>query len=61
MDIDEIVYKFTFYCKTFIKKGIDFNADSYLVEIEVASGGPRGTIKSWKINLNAKVNYALAA
>jgi hypothetical protein len=29
--------------------------------IEVASGGPRGTLKSWKLKLNAKVNYALAA
>ena len=32
-----------------------------VVEIEVASGGPRGTIKSWKNNLNANENYALAA
>jgi hypothetical protein len=29
--------------------------------IEVASGGPRVTLKSWKINLNANDNYALAA
>ena len=28
---------------------------------EVASGGPSGTLKSWKINLNANDNFALAA
>ncbi len=32
-----------------------------VVEIEVASRGPRGTKKSWKLNLNANENYALAA
>jgi hypothetical protein len=28
--------------------------------IEVASGSPRGTLKSWKIKLNANDNFVLA-
>lgn len=32
-----------------------------VVEAVAASGGPSGTIKSWKINLNANNDYALAA
>ena len=32
-----------------------------VVEAVAASRGSRGTLKSWKINLNANDNYALAA
>ena len=32
-----------------------------VVEAMAASRGSRGTLKSWKINLNANNDYALAA
>ena len=44
-----------------------FSDDYYMFNLRcfiltnVASGGPSGTLKSWKINLNANDNFVLAA